>query len=148
MAKPKPPFADPAVAAIFAAYPPRLRAALLDLRRTIYETAETMEGVGDLVETLKWRQPAYLTERPKSGSTIRIDALKGRDDGYALFVHCQSRLLPTFRQLYPDAFDYDGNRAIRFSLDQAYDEAALRHCIALALTYHLGAGRRIEGGRR
>ncbi|WP_236897338.1 hypothetical protein [Devosia sp. SL43] len=36
--------------------------------------------------------------------------------------------------LYPDAFDYDGQRGV--VLGDAPDEAALKHVIALALTYH------------
>ena len=141
MARRHPPFGDPDVEAVFDAYPATLRKALLDLRRLIFETAARTERIGELVETLKWRQPAYLTERPKTGSTIRIDALKDRDDGYALFFHCQSRLVPTIRQLYPDDFDFDGNRALRFTLGEPIPEPAVRHCIALALTYRLRDGR-------
>lgn len=132
-----PPFRDPAVEAVFAGYPPRLRTALLGLRRLIFETAAATEGVGDLAETLKWRQPAYLTEKPRTGSTIRLDALKGRDDTAALFFHCQSRLVPTFRELYPDELHFEGNRALHLPFDRPPPEAALKHCIALALTYHL-----------
>ena len=137
-----PPVTDPNVKAVFDAYPPPLRRSLIELRRLIFATAAETAGVGDLVETLKWRQPAYLTERPKSGSTIRIDVSKDRADGYGMFFHCQSKLVPSFRQLYPDDFDFEGNRAIRFSLGEAVPEEALRHCIALALTYHVRARRR------
>jgi len=47
-------FANPAVAAVFAAYPARVRAKLLALRRLILETAAKTPGVGALEETLKW----------------------------------------------------------------------------------------------
>ena len=135
-----PGFDDPAVAAVFEAYPERLRGPLLALRRLIFETAAETEGVGQLVETLKWGQPAYLTERPRTGSTIRIDALKDRPDGYALFVHCQSRLVPSYRERYGDVLSFDGTRAILLSADESPPEAILRHCIALALTYHRRKG--------
>ena len=131
-----PAFADPSVEAAFQRYPPPLRKALLDLRRLIFAVAAETAGVGTLVETLKWGQPAYLTERPRTGSTIRIDGLKGRPDGYALFFHCQTTLVPTFRELYPELFDFDGKRALHFTLADKLPEAALKHCIALALTYH------------
>ena len=134
--KPRPPFADPAVAAVFEAYPAGLRKPLLRLRRLIHETAASTDGVGELVETLKWGQPAYLTERPKSGTTIRIDALKGTQDGYALFVHCQSHLVETYRELYGDALTFEGNRAVHFSATAELPEEVVKHCIALALTYH------------
>lgn len=38
--------------------------------------------------------------------------------------------------LYPDAFGYDGDRGVVVGSEP--DEAALRHVIALALTYHSG----------
>ena len=69
-------FADPAVDAVFAAYPKPLKAKLLALRRLILDTAKKTEGVGALEETLKWGQPSYLTTLTKSGSTIRIDRVK------------------------------------------------------------------------
>ena len=134
--------ADPAVAAVFDAYPAELRSSLLHLRRLILETGVATQGVGRLEETLKWGQPSYLTPETKSGSTIRIDRLKSGDGGYALFVHCQTTLIPTFRELYPDELSFDGNRAIVFGEADDIPEEALRHCIALALTYHLKKRRR------
>ncbi|QCK85393.1 DUF1801 domain-containing protein [Phreatobacter aquaticus] len=130
-----PPFADASVAAIYAAYPPELRARLLDLRRLIFETADATPGVGALVETLKWGQPSYLTPSG-SGSTIRIDQVKRDDARYALFVHCQTDLVATYRALYSDELRFEGTRSIVFERDAPLPRAALGHCIALALTYH------------
>lgn len=130
------PFDDASVKAVFDAYPKDLRAKLLDLRAAIYETAAMTDGAGQIVECLKWGQPAYLTEKPKSGSTIRVDAVKGTDDTYALFVQCQTTLLADFRTHYPDQFDYQGNRALHFNVKDDIDEVALSHCIGMALTYH------------
>jgi hypothetical protein len=128
-------FADRDVAATFRAYPPHLRIRLLALRRLILATAAGTEGVGQLRETLKWRQPSYLTDASKSGTTIRIDQVKSNAAQYALYVHCQTDLVATFRRLYP-AMSYDANRAIVFGLDDKVPQRAVRHCIALALTYH------------
>ncbi len=129
---------DPAVDAVFAAYPRPLKARLLALRRLILDTAKKTKGVGALQETLKWGQPSYLTATTKSGSTIRIDQVKASANQYAVYFHCQTDLVATFRELYPKALTYAGNRAIVFNADDAIPEAALRHCVALALTYHLG----------
>ena len=138
-------FADPAVAAVFAAYPPRTKAKLLALRRLILETAAATPGVGALEETLKWGQPSYLTTESRSGSTIRIDRVKPavKDDGehYALYVHCQTTLVSTFRQLYRDVLTFGGNRSILLDADQPLPKAELKHCIALALTYHRNAAK-------
>jgi hypothetical protein len=130
-------FADPAVGAAFGAYPTALRPKLLALRRLILETASSTPGVGTLEETLKWGQPSYLTTETKSGSTIRIGEMKAGTDQYAMFVHCQTDLVATFRELYPKELTYGGNRSVIFNADDDVPEEALRHCVALALTYHL-----------
>jgi len=130
-------FSDPAVDATFGTYRRPVRARLLALRRLIFETARATEGVGRIEETLKWGQPSYLTPDTKSGSTIRIDQVKSADNQYAVYFHCQTDLVATFRELYPDEFRYGGNRSIVFRVEDAIPEPALRHCLALALTYHL-----------
>ena len=128
---------DPAVKAIFDGYPKSLRAKLLALRQLILETARTTDGVGPLEETLKWGQPSYLTSATGSGSTVRIDRIKSAPDQYAVYFHCQTRLVETFREMYPTELRYGGNRCIIFEADDTVPEPALRHCVALALTYHL-----------
>jgi hypothetical protein len=134
----KPPrsaLADPAVDAVFSAYPKVLRPKLKALRRLILDTAAATEGVGELEETLKWGQPSYLTTKTKSGSTIRIGEAGANQ--YAMYVHCQTDLVATFRELYPTELTFGGNRSVVFNADDDIPEPALRHCVALALTYHL-----------
>ena len=58
---------NPAVDAVFGAYPKPVKAKLLALRRLIFDTADTTEGVGALEEALKWGQPSYLTAESRSG---------------------------------------------------------------------------------
>jgi hypothetical protein len=128
---------DPAVDAVFGAYPKPLKARLLALRRLIFETAAATKGVGTLQETLKWGQPSYLTTETKSGSTIRIDRVKSAANQYALYFHCQTDLVETFRDLYPTQLRYGGNRSILLNAAEEIPEPELRHCVALALTYHL-----------
>jgi Domain of unknown function (DU1801) len=130
-------FSDPAVDAVFSAYPKPIKAKLLALRRLIFDTAKTTKGVGALQETLKWGQPSYLTAETKSGSTIRIDQVKSAANQYAVYFHCQTDLVATFRELYPTEFSYGGNRSILLNAEDDIPEPALRHCVALALTYHL-----------
>ena len=122
----------PDIAAVFKAYPSTLRTKLLRLRKLILTTAAKTEGVGDVVEALRWGQPAYLT---KSGSTIRIDAMKGEPARTAMYFICHTGLIAHFRELYPK-LAYSGNRAILFEAKAALPETALRHCIAIALSYH------------
>jgi hypothetical protein len=53
------PFKDGATKATFEKYPVRSKTALLALRELIFETAAELPKVGELVETLKWGEPAY-----------------------------------------------------------------------------------------
>ena len=128
---------------LFGAYPAPVKAKLLALRRLIFDTAKTTEGVGVLEEALKWGQPSYLTPETGSGSTIRIDQVKPGADQVAVYFHCQTNLVETFRELYPE-LSFSGNRAILLDVKDELPDAALRHCAALALTYH---SRRKAGGR-
>jgi hypothetical protein len=129
-----------AVDAVFAAYPRPIKAKLLALRRLIFDTANATKGVGAVEEALKWGQPSYLTSESKSGSTIRIDQVKAEAARYAVYFHCQTDLVETFRELYPN-LHYEGNRAILLDADDRLPEAELRHCVGLALTYHLRKGK-------
>jgi hypothetical protein len=128
------PFASPQVEAVFNAYPEPLKSRLTSLRRLILETAATA-GVGELEETLKWGQPSYLTSASGSGSTIRIDRTGAATPQYAMYFNCQTDLVPTFRELYPE-LTYSGNRAILFGANEELPVESIRHCISLALTYH------------
>ncbi len=128
------PFSDPAVEAAFDAFPSAVRGRLLELRETIFDTAKGINGLGPLQETLKWGQPAYLTPICKPGTTLRLGVPKR--GGYALFVHCQTRVIPEFRAQFPDVFSYDETRAVLLRETAAPDMAALRLLIRSALTYH------------
>jgi hypothetical protein len=138
-------FAAPAVEAVFGNYPSPVRSKLLALRRLIFDTADATDGVGALEEALKWGQPSYLTTESKSGSTIRIDQVKAEAGQYAVYFHCQTDLVETFRELYPE-LRYGGNRSILLEAGEKLPEKALRHCVALALTYH--ARKRKAANRR
>lgn len=135
------PFHSPEIAAAFDAHAAGQRGGLLHLRDLILDTAAQTAGVGRLEEALKWGQASYLTPETKSGSTVRVGVPKQDDDTYALYFHCQTDLVATFRRLYPDVFTFEGNRAIRFRAGDTLPEAELKHCISLALTYHLNRKR-------
>lgn len=142
-------FKDKAVAKVFAAYPDDIRTKLMTLRTIIFETAAHLDGVGPLEEKLKWGQPSYLTTASGSGSTIRIDRVKSEDTRVAMYFHCQTDLVATFRELYPTQMEYGGNRSILFDATAKISEKALRHCIGLALTYHArkAAGKKPDSKR-
>ncbi len=142
-------FEDPAVEAKFATYTPRVRRKLLALRKLILKVARTTPGVGDIEETLKWGEPAYVTKN-RSGSTLRIDWKPSKPDHYAMYFNCQTNLVETFRSLFPHDFEFQGNRALLFAIDKPFPKDALLLCIEAALTYHQtkrrqGRSARIQG---
>ncbi|NNF02248.1 MAG: DUF1801 domain-containing protein [Bacteroidia bacterium] len=124
---------DPRVKAVFDKYPRAVRPKLQRLRKLILSTASEQVGVKELTETLKWGEPSYLA---KDGSTIRMDWKAKDPDQYAIYFKCTSKLVPTFKQLYKHKFNFAGNRALVFKLDEKIPEKELKHCISLALTYH------------
>lgn len=130
-------FTDTSVEATYSGLPALVKPKLLALRDLILDTAAKTEGVGRVQETLKWGQPSFLTPETKSGSTIRIDADRRVPGQYALYFICNTNLVETFRALYPAELTYGGNRSILLNEADTIPEDKLRHCIALALTYHL-----------
>ena len=130
------PFRNPEVKAKLDAYPKGARLKLLALRELLFETAAATDGVGEIEETLKWGEPAYATKN-KSGSTVRMDWKQKAPDHYALYFHCQTNLVETFRTLFPHDFGFEGNRALLFAIDEPIPKDAVSMCLARALTYHL-----------
>jgi hypothetical protein len=130
-------FKDARVAAIFRAYPAPLRARLMVPRDLVFDVAAKTGGGGALQENLKWGQPSYLTAETGSGTTVRIDRIKASQGRYAMYFHCRSGLIETFREFYPDSFVFEGKRAIVFEVADRVPVRALRHCIGLTLTRHL-----------
>lgn len=128
---------NPDVLAIFETYPEEIKSRLMFLRQLIFDVASRTDGVGELEETLKWGQPSYLTTQTKSGSLIRIDQIKSQKEKYAMYFHCQTTLVDTFKEMYRDKFEFDGNRSLIFSVKDKVPVNELRHCISMALTYHL-----------
>jgi hypothetical protein len=130
------PFRTPEVAAKFGSYPPKAKQAMLTLRALVLETAFSTAGVGEIEETLKWGEPAYVTKNG-AGSTVRIDWKAKNPDRYAMYFHCRTDLVSTFRTLFPKDFMFEGNRALVFKLGERLPEDTLALCIAASLTYHL-----------
>lgn len=129
------PFKESSVRAVFDSWPAAEQQALLHLRALIFQVAAQSQGVGEIQEVLKWGQPAYLTPETKSGSTIRLGLPK--TGGIAIYVHCQTTILSDFKQIFPDDFTYEGNRAIHFAPGAPLPLKKLEMLISRALTYHL-----------
>lgn len=138
------------VAAVFETYPKEIKARLMFLRRLIFDVASRTNGVGELEETLKWGQPSYLTTQTKGGSLVRIDQIKSHEGKYAMYFHCQTTLVDTFKEMYRGQFEFGGNRSIIFNVKDKVPVDALGHCVSMALTYHLNKKNhnRVLGSKR
>ena len=132
-------FTDADVASMYDHYPEKVRRRLLQLRRLVLDVAENTEEVGEIDEELKWGQPSFLTNQTKSGSIVRVDQVKAVRGRVAMYFHCQTCLVDTFREMYPN-LKYEGNRAILFDEKDEIPEIQLRHCVYLALTYKVNLG--------
>lgn len=128
-------FQNPDVKRMFSRYPNHIRNRLMFIRELIFQIAENSENIGKIEETLKWAEPSYLTYNPKSGTTIRLSSSPADDDKYVLSVHCQTSLIPEFKDIYPE-LEYDGNRSIIFDINTKLPIEATKHFILSALTYH------------
>lgn len=124
---------NPEVRSVFRKYPAAVREKLSALRSLILETANEIEDINELEETLKWGEPSYLV---KDGSTLRIDWKEKKPDRYAIYFKCTSKLVPSFKIVFPDTFNYEGDRAIVFKLDDPIPVPELKKCIKTTFRYH------------
>lgn len=120
----------------FGALPAPIGKRLLQVRDLIFATAAKHDNVGRLTETLKWGEPAYLTDETGSGSTIRLGRLRDSDHAAILF-NCKTTLVDTFRERFPDQFEYRQTRALLLPVTGKLPKQELSICLSLALTYHL-----------
>ena len=123
------------VKAVFDSYPPKARKQLLAARALLLKTAAQTDGVGAIHETLKWSEPAYLTQQTGAGTTIRLAWKAVNPDKYRVLVHCQTNLIETFRTICPE-LNYDGNRAIVLDVNAPLPRDALAQFLGMALVYH------------
>ena len=119
----------------YKSYPSTVNRELLDLSKLILVVVRKDKDIDFIEETLKWGEPSFLTKT--SGSTLRID-WKERNPNYInIFVNCRTKLISIFKDLYPNDFEYVGNREIRLPLGGKYSKNKLKKCIELVLKYNL-----------
>ena len=85
---------------------------------------------------MAWGQPSYRSARRSESTPVRLG---WTDDGdTALLAHCQSSVIPTFREAHGADFRIEGNRAVLIGPGDPLDdrrEAALAELVRHALTY-------------
>ena len=129
-------------------YPPLAQNYALKLRALILETAQQDERIGPLTETLKWGEPSYLTEKTKSGTTLRFAWKEKHPAKIGIFVSCQTSLITSFQDQFHGELNFEGTRAIWLGLDKPLPRDILAICIAKTLTYHLNKDLNYDHTRR
>lgn len=121
----------------FDSYPNHIKPKMESLRDLIYEVAGTTEGIGELEETLKWDEPAYLTSKTKSGTTVRIDWKPKNPDQIAMYVSCNTTLIHSSKTMFGNDLNFEGKRAVVLPIEKPLPRKQLMICIQMALRYHL-----------
>lgn len=105
------------------------------VRAMIMRIAQETNGIGEIVESIKWGQASFATAHPKSGTPVRIgDNVEAGT--YSVYISCSTSLISDFRDTHPDMFDYYGNREIRFDLKTPLPKRELFIFLSAALTYY------------
>jgi hypothetical protein len=124
------------VSSVLESLEPAQRDILLQARTLIFEVAREDEHIGEIEETLRWGEPAYITCKKKTGSTIRLAIEKQRGQP-AIFFNCKTTLVEEMRARFGAELSYSKNRAILLPRLDETVETALKFAIGAALTYHL-----------
>jgi len=133
------------VKSAFDNYSASSRKTLLEIRRLILNCAAQDETIGQITETLKWGEPAYLTEKSRSGSTIRLGSDDHKPDCVAVYFNCQTTLVKDIQSKFPDVFECENNRVLYLSIQKPLPKEQLSQCLTMALRYHLNKKQRTAG---
>ena len=119
----------------FSGYPREAQAILLAIRELIFAVSKSDPEIGQLQEALRWGELSFLTEKPNTGSIIRLAITKAGEP--AVFFHCGTSLVETFRAQCSHIFDFENNRAMVLRLPVEETAVELSDCIRQALRYKL-----------
>ncbi|WP_444995866.1 DUF1801 domain-containing protein [Aliikangiella sp. IMCC44359] len=118
-------------------YPSEAQSKFNQLRELVFNVAESNPAIGSINETVKWGEPAYLTEKKRIGTTIRIVWKQKNKDFIGIYLNCKTTLVETIATLFPDDFVVLGNRGLLIKLDDEIPYDAICFCFEMSLTYHL-----------
>ena len=113
--------------------------AIDQLAQIIRDTADQLPETGGLEETFKWGQRSFLPKKNRVGTTVRIDQYGG--DQVAMYVHCQTTLVDSFRAMYPE-LNYEGKRAVIFNAKKKLPRDTISVLVEEALLYHVNKKKR------
>lgn len=114
-------------------YPEWAQAMFFRIRALIFTVGQKDPSIRDVQETVRWGEPAYIAN---GGSAVRIDWKENSENSLFVYFNCKTKLITFFRDLYPDVFIFEKNRALVFHKGSTIPEKELMHCIATSLKYH------------
>ena len=120
----------PEVAALIETWPEAALDRFIEIRRIILDAADTPPD-----ESLKWGQPAWRAAR---GTTLRCNWSADRAQVITLYVICTSDMAARVKELYPDAFTFEGSRGFAMPLSAPLPRTAISHLARMAHRYHAG----------
>lgn len=129
-------FQDNVVERKFEEYPHNVKKILMYFRSLIFRVAKQDVRIGNLIETLKWGEPSYLSEN-SSGTTIRIDWKKSSPEKIYIYFNCKTSMISDIKFLFGDLFVYGGNRSLILDINNSIPVKELEYSIFMALTYKL-----------
>ena len=124
---------DPQFEEAMSNYPSSVKGKMENLRQLVHDVAQSTSEIHHLHETVKWGEPSFKT---KHGTTLRMDWKEKSPEQYALYVQCTTKLIDTFRLVYPNVFNYEGTRAIVFNVTDELPIHELKECMKATLLYH------------
>jgi len=130
---------------VFDSFPQEARSRLMEVRDLILKCAANDNAIGKLTETLKWGEPAYLTEQTGSGSTIRLGFKESQPESVAVYFNCQTTIVSDIQQHYADKFTCEDNRVLLLPVNQPIPAEELTECLNIALKYHVNKKARKAG---
>ncbi|SDW21911.1 hypothetical protein [Litoreibacter albidus] len=119
-----------AIFQVFASMPADVATTLRAARLDILRAAAASNEVGQLDETMKWGEPAYLTCAPKTGTTLRLGLIGGQA---AVMVPCSTAIIDDARAIFGPLPELSGKRGLVLGGQRQ----VFNYVVDAALHYHL-----------
>jgi hypothetical protein len=120
---------------VYDRFPKEMKTKILEVREIIFEVGKNNNKINKITETLKWGEPTYQRDRSKDGSPIKINHKKTMENYFSISVISSTNLINKIKELYPKAFQFNGDREIIINANKKLPKTEIYHFIELALMY-------------
>jgi hypothetical protein len=123
---------DKNISTVLETYPEGILTRYQEFRDLVLSVADTIEVLKWIEESVKWGE---LSFRSNIGSPFRFGWNPKSETQFGIYFICTTILVETYKKLYPDFFQFVGNRGLIFQTEDAFPMEPLSHCILMALRY-------------